>query len=66
MTTNQRTQSEIWVMVDEVTTNAQNMNHVPGGGNVLFMDGHVSFIRYPGDVPVCRAWATVAVSMDML
>lgn len=23
------------------------MNHVPGGGNVLYLDGHVSFHRYP-------------------
>ena len=22
-------------------------NHVPGGGNVLFLDGHVEFMRYP-------------------
>jgi prepilin-type N-terminal cleavage/methylation domain-containing protein/prepilin-type processing-associated H-X9-DG protein len=24
-------------------------NHIPGGNNVLFMDGHVEFIRYPQD-----------------
>lgn len=29
-----------------------SFNHVPGGGNVLFMDGHVEFIKYPGDYPV--------------
>jgi prepilin-type processing-associated H-X9-DG protein len=22
-------------------------NHIPGGSNVLYMDGHVKFIRYP-------------------
>ena len=27
-------------------------NHVPGGGNVLYLDGHVSFIRYPGEFPI--------------
>ena len=27
-------------------------NHVPGGCNVLYMDGHTSFIRYPGEYPV--------------
>ncbi len=27
---------------------AMNFNHVPGGGNVLFMDGHVEFLKYPG------------------
>ncbi len=29
-------------------------NHVPGGCNVLFMDGHVDFIKYPGKYPVTR------------
>ena len=27
-------------------------NHVPGGSNVLFMDGHVEFMRYPSVSPV--------------
>jgi len=27
-------------------------NHIPGGCNVLYMDGHVEFIRYPGDFPI--------------
>ncbi|NLT60446.1 MAG: hypothetical protein GXX88_07375, partial [Candidatus Hydrogenedentes bacterium] len=27
-------------------------NHVPGGCNVLYMDGHVEFIKYPGKFPV--------------
>jgi prepilin-type N-terminal cleavage/methylation domain-containing protein/prepilin-type processing-associated H-X9-DG protein len=27
-------------------------NHVPGGCNVLYMDGHTAFIRYPGEYPV--------------
>ncbi|MFO7973538.1 MAG: DUF1559 domain-containing protein [Candidatus Hydrogenedentota bacterium] len=53
-------QSEIWVMADEITLRTENFNHIPGGGNVLFMDGHVKFIRYPGETPVCKAWAFVA------
>jgi prepilin-type processing-associated H-X9-DG protein len=28
------------------------MNHVPGGSNVLYMDGHVSFVRLNSDYPV--------------
>jgi prepilin-type N-terminal cleavage/methylation domain-containing protein/prepilin-type processing-associated H-X9-DG protein len=32
-------------------------NHVPGGGNVLYLDGHVSFIRYPGAFPISRNFA---------
>ena len=27
-------------------------NHVPGGSNVLYMDGHVSYIKYPGVFPI--------------
>ena len=27
-------------------------NHVPGGCNVLHMDGHVALVRYPGEPPV--------------
>ncbi|MCC6487186.1 MAG: hypothetical protein IT364_06770, partial [Candidatus Hydrogenedentes bacterium] len=27
-------------------------NHVPGGSNVLYMDGHVMFQRYPGLWPL--------------
>ena len=27
-------------------------NHIPGGGNVLFMDGHVEFIRYQQGMPI--------------
>jgi len=39
-------------MLDIVTTEAQNFNHVPGGSNILYMDGHVEFIKYPGEYPV--------------
>ena len=50
-------QSEIPVMYDQVGTAVENYNHVPGGGNVLFMDGHVKFLRYPSEYPVCVTWA---------
>lgn len=32
-----------------------NFNHVPGGANVLYMDGHVNFVVYPTAYPV-TAW----------
>ena len=41
-------------MLDAVTTQAANYNHVPGGGNVLFLDGHVEFLKYPSDYPVSQ------------
>lgn len=47
-------QSEIAVMNDRVAVAIENFNHIPGGSNVLYMDGHVGFIRFPGEWPVCR------------
>lgn len=34
-------------------------NHIPGGCNVLYLDGHVDFIRYPGDQPINRSMANI-------
>jgi prepilin-type N-terminal cleavage/methylation domain-containing protein/prepilin-type processing-associated H-X9-DG protein len=50
-------QSEIWVMHDALSTEIANFNHLPGGANVLHMDGHVAFVRYPGAPPVNRKTA---------
>ena len=50
-------QSEIFVAFDRLSTNPREFNHVPGGSNVLFMDGHVEFMRYEqgeGKAPVNR------------
>jgi prepilin-type processing-associated H-X9-DG protein len=30
----------------------ETFNHIPGGCNVLYFDGHVSFVRYPTEYPV--------------
>ncbi len=47
-------QSTLFVMFDLISTNAAAFNHVPGGSNVLYMDGHVEFLRYQenGEAPV--------------
>lgn len=53
-------QSELAVMWDGIASGGANymvMNHVPGGCNVLYMDGHVEFLRYPGPFPVTRSFA---------
>ncbi|MFO7975338.1 MAG: DUF1559 domain-containing protein [Candidatus Hydrogenedentota bacterium] len=50
-------QSELAVMHDTASTIASNFNHIPGGGNVLYMDGHVEFIRFPGTFPISASWA---------
>ena len=50
-------QSTLWIMMDVLSTDVQNFNHIPGGSNVLYMDGHVEFIRYPGKGPISQAMA---------
>jgi prepilin-type N-terminal cleavage/methylation domain-containing protein/prepilin-type processing-associated H-X9-DG protein len=54
-----KAQSEIAVMYDQVSTQVETFNHVPGGGNVLYMDGHVEFLKYPTTYPVSRTWAAI-------
>ena len=50
-------QSSVAVMWDQLG-HVEHFNHVPGGCNVLFMDGHVKFLRYPNTRwPVTKAFA---------
>ncbi len=39
-------QSELPIMWDKLGTDVEMFNHIPGGANVLYMDGHVSFERW--------------------
>jgi prepilin-type N-terminal cleavage/methylation domain-containing protein/prepilin-type processing-associated H-X9-DG protein len=57
-----RAQSAIFVAWDITSTEAAGFNHVPGGSNVMYLDGHVDFIRYPGpaDSPLNRGFAAFA------
>jgi prepilin-type N-terminal cleavage/methylation domain-containing protein/prepilin-type processing-associated H-X9-DG protein len=52
-----RSQSQISVMGDFITSFVNDFSHVPGGSNVLYLDGHVAFQRYPAAFPVTRAFA---------
>ncbi len=52
-------QSSITVQYDIATSTVSNFNHIPGGANVLYMDGHVSFVRYPTVHPVNRAFISL-------
>ncbi len=51
-------QSTISVYFDIVATTQSigdvDFSHIPGGANVLYMDGHVEFLKYSetGDAPV--------------
>jgi len=51
-------QSTIFCMYDDTSGSFMgNFNHVPGGGNVLYLDGHVEFLRYPTTAPQSRFFA---------
>jgi prepilin-type N-terminal cleavage/methylation domain-containing protein/prepilin-type processing-associated H-X9-DG protein len=57
-------QSSTFVMWDRLSTDPANFNHVPGGSNVLYMDGHVEFIKFPGKAPVSKLMATFDDGVD--
>jgi len=83
-----RAQSEIPTMIDgwgqsrKISDNGGNQfgdtagietfNHLPGGSNVLYMDGHVKYVRYGTEYPVAigeygagESWASdIADSMS--
>ena len=51
-------QSQLPVSWDIVATEVSWFNHIPGGSNVLYMDGHVEFVKYPSDrYPVTEEFA---------
>lgn len=52
-------QSTIPVMFDLISTDTSEFNHMPCGANVLYMDGHVAFQKYPSSFPVTRAFAAL-------
>jgi prepilin-type N-terminal cleavage/methylation domain-containing protein/prepilin-type processing-associated H-X9-DG protein len=43
---NQSGASAIPIMWDQISTNISEFSHVPAGQNVLYLDGHVEFVRY--------------------
>jgi len=54
-----KAQSEVPVIYDQLSTQPDEFNHIPGGSNVLFMDGHVEFIKYPGEWPITTILAAI-------
>lgn len=41
-------------------------NHIPLGGNVLYMDGDVEFLRYPGEWPMTEKTIRTLEALDQL
>ena len=46
-----KAQSTVWIYFDTVTVSVAmdkvDYNHIPGGANVLYMDGHVEWAKSP-------------------
>jgi len=55
-----KAQSNVLVAFDSVSLQITSFNHVPGGSNVLYLDGHVDFVKYPGRFPVSPQFAQIA------
>lgn len=62
-----KAQSSLFIMLDTMGAGAGTrfFNHVPGGCNVLFMDGHVQFKRYiPMNIDAIATAAEMAAKMQ--
>jgi len=57
-------QSTVFVTWDKVSTVVSSFNHAPGGSNVLYMDGHVEFVRYESKAPVNSETAVFTGAFD--
>lgn len=44
--------------VEQAVNGVSAYNHIPGGSNVLYMDGHVVFVRYGNEFPVMNGPST--------
>ncbi len=60
-----KAQSEVFIMLDHVSVEVEGFNHIPGGSNVLFLDGHVEFIRYIAEEPYGSGGSTAPVNQGI-
>lgn len=59
-----KAQSNIAIMFDSVATSVSHFNHIPGGSNVLYMDGHVDFMKYEMNGPYpCNACFALLIGL---
>ena len=54
-----RAQSQIHLMWDNLSVGAEGFNHIPGGANVLYVDGHVEYMKYGTKPPINSGYATL-------
>jgi prepilin-type N-terminal cleavage/methylation domain-containing protein/prepilin-type processing-associated H-X9-DG protein len=67
-----KAQSSIWIMGDNIATGAKvgTFNHLPGGCNYLYLDGHVEFLKYqekgpaPANSVIASFFTIVGTALD--
>lgn len=52
-------QSIVPIIWDLNSMRTSEFNHIPGGSNVLYLDAHVDFLRFPSDFPITRAFSAL-------
>jgi prepilin-type N-terminal cleavage/methylation domain-containing protein/prepilin-type processing-associated H-X9-DG protein len=57
-------QSTVFILWDKVSDVPSAFNHIPGGSNVLYLDGHVAFVKYGEQVPVIAPTAVFTGAFD--
>ena len=57
--------SELFIMLDTFSAQISLFNHAPGGCNILYLDGHVQFEKYPNEQPLTRGFAAMLGMFDM-
>lgn len=50
----QSTLAVLWDIISTTPGSGNQFNHVPGGMNILYMDGHAAFMRYPDRYPCTK------------
>ena len=61
----QSTLPVMWDVVAATTTDKAQFNHIPGGANTIYMDGHVQFNKYPGEFPASKSSAALGTLFNV-
>jgi prepilin-type N-terminal cleavage/methylation domain-containing protein/prepilin-type processing-associated H-X9-DG protein len=54
----------MWDVVTTTMSDSAQYNHIPGGCNTLYMDGHVKFNKYPHEFPASKNFAALVALFD--
>ena len=59
--------TQLPVMFDTIRRDPRDFSHIPAGGNILYMDGHVEFVKYPdyrGKIPYTRYFVDLTNTIE--